>query len=78
MEVEVGELAEEENIILRSVAVVYKLNPLYVLHELDPLCSLSAASIRKLYKLHLVLEMSSTVTLCRLWGCEILAYIQDA
>lgn len=44
-------IGQKENIILRSVAVVYKLNPLLCSSsELDPLlCSLSAASkIRKL------------------------------
>lgn len=60
--------------------LVYKLNPLYVLQVnwIPFYVLLSAASkIRKLYKLHLVLEMSSTVTLCNS-ECEILAYIQDA
>lgn len=53
-------------------AVVYELDPLLCSSsELDPLlCSLSAAGmIRKLYKFHLVLELSSSaITLCRAWG----------
>lgn len=57
---EVEELGRRGKDSLRNVAVIRKSDPL--------LCSSSDANkIRKLYKLHLVLEVSSNVTTYRDW-----------
>lgn len=57
----VGELGRRRKDILGNVAVVYKSEPFLW-------SSSNASTIRELYKFHLVLELSSTVTSCNDWA----------